>query len=78
MERKERIKLMLGVRQSVHMLVQAVFDEIDKDLDEFTFTKDGVKLIRAPRARLAIKSLRNETLDRIKAIGKEYEGETNE
>lgn len=78
MDRKERIDLMLDVRKSVLMIVTAVFDQIDLDLEDYTFTQDNKKLIRAPRARLALKALRTETLDRIASIGAEYEGDSDE
>ena len=49
--RAERVKMMLDIRNAVYNLVKNVFDEIDRDLESFTFTKDNVKMIRASRAR---------------------------
>ena len=72
--RAERVKMMLDIRNAVYNLVKNVFDEIDRDLESFTFTKDNVKMIRASRARLKLKSTRKSTLEHIAAIGEEYEG----
>jgi len=73
LERAERVQIMLDIRAAVFNLVEKVFDEIDADLENFTFTQDNVKMIRASRARLTLKSTRKLTLDSISAIGADYE-----
>ena len=71
--REEKLQQLIDIREAILGVIKAVFDEIDSDLESFTFTKDNVKLVRASRARLALKSTRKATLDHIAKIGEEYE-----
>lgn len=73
MNRQQKIKLFIDIKQSLLLILEKAFDNIDEELDKFTFTKDDTKLIRAARARLAIKSVRQDTLRNIKEIGQGYE-----
>jgi len=75
MNRQQKIKLFTDIKNSLLLILQGAFDSIDEELEKCTFTKDDTKLIRASRARLAIKSVRQDTLRNIKEIGQGYENQ---
>lgn len=72
-ERSEKIQQLVEIRKAVYNVVDKVFEEILSDLEDFTFEKESVKLIRASRAKLAIRSLRKTTLERLANLGEKYE-----
>lgn len=78
MKRAERVEIMKDVRSAVSDIITAVFDSVDEDIIEFTYTENNVKLIRASNMRQIVKALRSETLTCIRQMGKEYEGDDDE
>jgi len=78
MKRAERVEIMKDVRSAVSDIITAVFDSVDEDIIEFTYTENNVKLIRASNMRQIVKALRSETVTCIRQRGKEDEGDDDE
>lgn len=70
---QQKIKLFTEIKKSLLLILEGAFDSIDEELDKYTFTRDDIKLIRSAKARLAIKSVRQDTLKNIKEIGQVYD-----
>jgi hypothetical protein len=71
--RDERIKLMIEVRDAVFNIVKAVFEDIDKQIEEDSFYIETIKHIKTNTLKLKVKALKQFTLSNIENIGEGYE-----
>jgi hypothetical protein len=66
---EEKLQMFAEVKNSMIQIVKNVFDAMDKELADMTYTSNDIKLIKAARARLAIRSLKTMTLAHLQYLG---------
>ena len=74
MDKREKVLLMLEIRKCTHNIVKAAFDAMDEELKKNLVKIDGKTYISAYNCRMDFRSLRKDTLDAIKTMGKDFEG----
>lgn len=75
----QKTKMLNEIKKAVYQIAEGIFEEIEKEIVAYTYTDiEKRQIVKASKVRMAIRSLRCETLQRIKNIGYEYEGEENE
>lgn len=75
MNREQKIALLAEVRNSFIEITKEIFDDMLLNLDLHTYEGKTGKVVKAQKAKLALRAQRQQALDRIKQIGKGYLGE---
>jgi hypothetical protein len=73
MSSEERLALLVDIRDAVYGIIKSIFDDIDTNIQMYTYTKEDVKVARVSKLRMQLKTLRAEKLDTISNIGKAHE-----
>lgn len=74
MTHEQKVQMMKKVKLAVHEIVKQVFEAVDEEIEQYSFKRDDVVLVRSSKVRMGLKSIRKETLDAIKAIATNIEG----
>lgn len=73
--RSEKVKNMFAVKRALISIIRSIFSNLEEDLCKEKELINGKYYVRLSKTRLSLRSLRKESLDKIKNLGKGFESE---